>query len=153
MFGHAIIGTPMSQGQELTYEQKQAMVHVKKYMDHEKGQGKSISTANPARRTAQALNFSLSTVKSVVADANSNQGVVRQMARKPRGHGAPKVGGHEITIVRRMIQDAYLRGAWVTMPKLRQWLQEEHILITYSALRRALLRHGFSFGKACRRDA
>lgn len=57
IFGHAIIGTPMSQGKELTYEQKQAIVHVKKYMDDEKGQGKSISTANPARRTAQALHF------------------------------------------------------------------------------------------------
>jgi len=153
IFGHAIIGTPMSQGKELTYEQKQAIVHVKKDMDDEKGQGESISTANPARRTAQALHFSLSTVKSVLADTNSHQGVVQQTARKPRGHGIPKVGGHEITIVRRMIQDAYLRGELVTIPKLLHWLPEEHIVIPYSALRRALLRNGFSFGKACRRDA
>jgi hypothetical protein len=87
IFGYAIIGTPMSQGKELTYEPKQAIVHVKNYMDNEKRQGTSISTANPARRTAQALHFSLSTVKSVLADANSHQGVVRQTARKPRGHG------------------------------------------------------------------
>ena len=106
IFGHAIIGTPMSQGKELTYEQKQAIVHVKQYMDDEKGQGKSLSPANPARRPAQALNFSLSTVKRVLADVHSHQGVVRQTARKPRGHGVPKVGGHEIPIVRRMIQDA-----------------------------------------------
>lgn len=143
----------MSQGKELTYEQKQAIVHVKKYMDYEKGQGKSVSTSNPARRTAQALNFSFSTVKNVLADANRNQGVVQQTERKPRGHGAPKVRGHEITLVRRMIQDAYLRGELVTIPKLLNWLQEEEIFITYSALRRGLLRNGFYFGKACRRDA
>ena len=143
----------MSQGKELTYEQKQAIVHVKKYMDYEKGQGKSVSTSNPARRTAQALNFSFSTVKNVLADANRNQGVVQQTERKPRGHGASKVRGHEITLVRRMIQDAYLRGELVTIPKLLHWLQEEEIFITYSALRRGLLRNGFYFGKACRRDA
>lgn len=112
----------MSQGKELTYEQKQAIVHVKKYMDYEKGQGKSVSTSNPARRTAQALNFSFSTVKNVLADANRNQGVVQQTERKPRGHGAPKVRGHEITLVRRMIQDAYLRGelARIIHPSLFQ---------------------------------
>lgn len=143
----------MSQGKDLTYEQKQAIVHVKKYMDHEKGQGKSISTANPASRTAQALNFSLSTVKSVLADANSNQGVVQKTESKVRGHGTPKVGDQEITIVRRIIQDAYLRGELVTIAKLLHWLKEEQILITYSSLRRALLRNGFYFGKAYRRDA
>jgi transposase len=143
----------MSQGKELTYEQKQSIVHVKQYMDYEKKQGKSISTANPASRTAQALNFSLSTVKSVLADTNSNQGVVQKTESKPRGHGTPKVGGQEITIVRRMIQDAYLRGELVTIAKLLCWLKEEEILITYSSLRRALLRNGFYFGKACRRDA
>ena len=133
----------MSQGKELTYEQQQAIVHVKQYMDDEKRQGKSISTANPARRTAQALQFSLSTVKSVLADAHSHQGVVQQTARKPRGHGVPKVGGHEITMVRRLIQDAHLRGELVTIPTLLHWLQDEHIVITYSALRRGLLRNGF----------
>ena len=143
----------MSQGKELTYEQKQAIAHVKKYMDHEKEKGKSVSTANSASRTAQALNFSLSTVKSVLADANSNQGVVQKTESKPRGHGTPKVRGQEITIVRRMIQDAYLRGELVTIAKLLHWLKEEQILITYSSLRRALLRNGFYFGKACRRDA
>lgn len=152
-FDHTIIGIPMSQGKELTYEQKQVIVHVKKYMDDEKGQGKSIATANPARRTAHALHFSLSTVKSVLADANSNEGIVQQTARKPRGHGVPKVGGHEIALVRRMMQNAYGRGELVTIPTVRHWLQEAHILITYSALRRAVLRQGFSFGKACRRDA
>lgn len=107
----------MSQGKELTYEQKQAIVDVKKYMDYEKGQGKLVSTAKPALRTAQALNFSLSTVKSVLSDTKSNQGMVQRTDRKPRGHGAPKVGSHEIAIVRRMIQDAYLRGELVTIPK------------------------------------
>ncbi|MEE8292686.1 MAG: transposase [Candidatus Tectomicrobia bacterium] len=143
----------MSQGKELTYEQKQAMVHVKKYMDHEKGQGKFISTANPALRTARALNFSLSTVKNVLSGANNNQGVVQRTERKPRGHGAPKVGSHEIALVRRMIQDAYLRGELVTIPKLRYWLKEKQIFVTYFSLRRALLRNGFYFGKAYRRNA
>jgi transposase len=140
-------------GKELTYEQQQAIVDVKKYMDYEKGQGKLVSTAKPALRTAQALNFSLSTVKSVLSDAKSNQGMVQRTNRKPRGHGTPKVGSHEIAIVRRMIQDAYLRGELVTIPKLLHWLKEEQIFATYFSLRRALLRNGFYFGKAYRRDA
>ena len=107
---NALIGSAMAQGKELTYEQKQAIVHVKKYMDYEKRQGKCLSTARPARRTAQALNFSLSTVKTVLSGANSNQGVVQRTETKPRGHSAPKVGRHEIAIVRRTMQDACLRG-------------------------------------------
>lgn len=150
---HAFTGRVMAQGKELTYEQKQAIVHVKKYMDNEKRQGKWVSTANSARRTAHALNFSLSTVKTVLSDAHRNQGVVQRAEKKPRGHGAPKVGTHEIAIVRRMIQDAYLRGELVTIPKLLHWLKEEEIFVTYFSLRRALLRNGFYFGKACRRNA
>ena len=132
---NTLIGSAMAQGKELTYEQKQAIVHVKKNMDYEKRQGKFISTASPARRTAQALNFSLSTVKTVLSDANSNQGVVQRTETKPRGHGAPKVGCHEIAIVRRMIQDACLRGELVTIPKLLYWLKEEKIFVTYFSLR------------------
>ena len=75
----------MSQGKELTYEQKQAIVHVKQHMDYEKGQGKSISTANPARRTAQALHVSLATVKSVLADANTIKASCRTQQGNPVG--------------------------------------------------------------------
>ena len=42
---HAFIGRVMAQGKELTYEQKQAIVSVKKYMDDEKGQGKFVSVS------------------------------------------------------------------------------------------------------------
>lgn len=143
----------MSQGKELTYEQKQAIVDVKKYMDQAKRQGKFISTADPANRTAQALNFSLSTVKNVLSGANSHQGIVQRTEKKLRGHSIPKVGSHEIAIVRRLIQDAYLRGELVTIPKLLHWLKEEQIFATYFSLRRALLRNGFYFGKAYRRNA
>jgi len=143
----------MAQGKELTYEQKQAIVQVKKYMDDEKVQGKFVATSNPALRTAQALNFSLSTVKMVLAAANKKRGMVERTDRKPRGHGVPTVGNQEITIVRRMIQDAYLRGELVTIPKLVTWLNEQTISVTPSALRRGLLRNGFYFGKVCRRNA
>ena len=34
----------MSQGKELTYEQKQAIVAVKSYMDHEKSKGSKAFT-------------------------------------------------------------------------------------------------------------
>ena len=56
----------MSQGKELTYEQKVAIVQVKTYMDNEKAQGKEASTQTPALRTARALDVSLSTVKQVI---------------------------------------------------------------------------------------
>lgn len=143
----------MSQGKELTYEQKQAIVDVKKYMDQEKIQGKTVVTRNPALRTAQALNFSLSTVKAVLSAVNKNGGVVEKTEKKARGHGEPKVSPHEITIVRQMIQDAALRGELVTIAKLVDWLNGRTISITPSALRRALLRNGFYFGKVRRRSA
>jgi len=37
----------MAQGKELTYEQKQAIVDVKKYMDQEKRQGKAAFNPKP----------------------------------------------------------------------------------------------------------
>ncbi len=143
----------MAQGKELTYEQKQAIVDVKKYRDQEKRQGKSASTQNPTLRTAQALNFSLSTVKTVLSVVNKNEGVVERTERKPRGHGTPKGGNQGISIVRRMIQDAYLRGELVTIAKLVDWLNEQTLSVTPSALRRGLLRKGFYFGKVRRRNA
>ena len=45
----------MSQGKELTYEQKQGIVDVKKYMDNEKAQGKFVSTLGDL----QELNYHL----------------------------------------------------------------------------------------------
>ena len=142
----------MAQGKELTYEQKQAIMHVKKYMDSEKAQGKFVSTLNPVCRTARALNLSLSTIKAVLAAANKNGGVVERTDLKSRGHSAPKVGSQEITVIRRMIQDAYLRGELVTIPKLVAWLKEQRLSVPPSALRRGLLRNGFYFGKVCRRN-
>jgi transposase len=143
----------MSQGKQLTYEQKQAIVDVKRYMDAEKTQGKTIATQEPARRTAQALNLSISTVKQVLAEVQKHQGRLVGCAPKPRGHAFPIVSDHEIAIVRRLIQDAALRGAMVTLPKLRHWLEQRQIASPYSALRRALHRAGFVYGTASRRRA
>jgi transposase len=143
----------VAQGKELTYEQQQAIVQVKKHMDTEKAQGTCTATSNPALRTAHALNFSISTVKTVLATVNKNHGQMEHSVRKPRGHGAPHVGDQVITLVRRMIQDAYLRGELVTIPKLVTWLEDKRIAVTPSALRRGLLRNGFYFGTVCRRSA
>jgi hypothetical protein len=120
----------MSQGKQLTYEQKQAIVDVKRYMDAEKTQGKTVSTQEPTRRTAQALNLSISTVKQVLAEVHKHQGHLVGCEPKPRGHALPTVSDHEITIVRRLIQDAALRGEMVTLPKLRQWLEQRQIVRT-----------------------
>lgn len=143
----------MSQGKQLTYEQQQAIVDVKRYMDAEKAQGQTVSTQEPARRTAQALNVSISTVKQVLAEVQKHQGHLVGGAPKPRGHALPTVNDHEIAIVRRLIQDAALRGEMVTLRKLRQWLEQRQIDSPYSALRRALHRAGFVYGQASRRSA
>jgi transposase len=143
----------MSQGKQLTCEQKQAIVDVKRYMDAEKTQGKTVSTQEPARRTAQALNLRISTVKQVLAEVQKHQGRLVDCEPKPRGHAFPIVSDHEIAIVRRRIQDAALRGEMVTLPKLRHWLEQRQIDSPYSALRRALHRAGFIYGKASRRSA
>lgn len=142
----------MAQGKQLTYEQIQAIVDVKRYMDAEKRQGKMVSTQTPALRTAQALDLSVSTVKQVLATVHQ-QGGIKRPAPKPRGHGVPKVGDHEISIVRRLIQEAALRGEMVTLDKLLHWLEARQIEVTYSALRRTLHRAGFVYGQASRRSA
>ena len=143
----------MSQGKELTYEQKVAIVQVKTYMDNEKAQGKEASTQNPALRTARALDLSLSTVKQVLAAANKNQGMVARSAPQPRGHPPITIRTHEVATVRQMVQDAHLRGEMVYVPKLQTWLKEHGTVVATSTLRRALLRMGFSYGHASRRSA
>lgn len=143
----------MSQGKELTYEQKVAIVQVKTYMDNEKAQGKEASTQNPALRTAQALDISLSTVKQVLAAANKNQGVVARRTPQPRGHPPVKIRTHEVATVRQMVQDAHLRGEMIYVSKLQTWLKEQGTVVATSTLRRALLRMGFSYGHASRRSA
>jgi hypothetical protein len=94
----------MSQGKQLTYEQKQAIVDVKRYMEAEKTQGKTVSTQGPTRRTAQALNLSISTVKQVLAEVQKHPGRLVGCEPKARAHALPTVSDHEIAIVRRLIQ-------------------------------------------------
>lgn len=143
----------MAQGRELTHEQRLAIVQVKKYMDSEKRQGKYVPTQNSTLRTARALNFSLSTVKQVLAAAHQNQGVIEQTTPKPRGHPPLKISAPEIAAARQLIQEAHLRGELVTVPKLQTWLKGQAIVAANSSLRRALLRMGFTYGHACRRSA
>lgn len=142
----------MSQGKELTYEQKVAIVQVKKFMDREKSQGNSACTHHPALRTAQALNFSLSTVKQVLALAHQ-QGGVERTASRPRGRPPLTISLQEVVTARQLIQEAHLRGELVTVPKLQSWLKEQDIEVSASSLRRALLRMGFTYGHAARRCA
>ena len=77
----------MSQGKELTYEQKQAIVAVKSYMDYEKSKGSKAFTFDPAVRRAKALNFSISAVKNVLSEWHRNKGILERFPSKPRGHG------------------------------------------------------------------
>jgi transposase len=133
----------MSQGKELTYEQKVAIVQVKKFMDREKSQGNSACTHHPALRTAQALHFSLSTVKQVVALAHP-QGGIEKTASRPRGRPPWTISPQEGATARQVVQEAHLRGEWVTVPKLQTWLKEQDIGVPASAWRRALLRRGLT---------
>lgn len=142
----------MSQGNELTYEQKVAMVQVKKFMDREKSQGNSAGTHNPALRTAQALNVSLSTVQQGLALA-PQQGGIEKTAARPRGRPPWTISPQEVATARQLVQEAPLRGEWVTVPKWQTWRKEQDIGVPASSLRRALWRMGFTYGQAARRRA
>ena len=96
----------MSQGKQLTDAQKQAIVTVKRSMDAEQTHGKTVSTPEPARRTAPALHMRISTVTPVRAAVQKHQGRLGGYAPTPRGHALPPVSEHEIAVVRRLIQDA-----------------------------------------------
>jgi len=95
----------------------------------------------------------MSTVRNVLSDVNKNKGVLIKGEILERGHGQPKVKSYGITVVRKMIQYAHLRGELVTIPKLFHWLNEYNIPVTQSSLYRALLRNGFSYGHASRRSS
>ena len=148
-----LAGVGMAQGKQLPYEQIQAMVDVKRYMDAGKGRGRMASTQKPALRTAQALNLRVSTVTQVLSTVHKQPGGIERRGPQPRGHGVPRVGDHEISIVRRLIHDAALRGEMVTLAKLRHWREERQSEVTYSALRRTLQRAGLVYGQASRHSA
>jgi hypothetical protein len=127
----------MSQGKQLTYEQKQAIVAVKRSRDAEKTQGTTSATQEPARRTAQALHLRIATVTQGLAAGQKPHGRLVGGAPTPRGHACPIGSAHAMALVRRLLQDAALRGAMVPLPQLRQWFEQRQSERPDAALRRA----------------
>ena len=57
----------MSQGQAVNFRERQFVVRLKAYFDHERQQGRSVSTHDAVGRVAKALDLGKRTVKEILS--------------------------------------------------------------------------------------
>ena len=136
-----------SRGRPLTPETKKLVVLIKQYFDRNKFKPMEPST----KRTADALDIGIATVKRVMADYNRDPKLLDGLA-KMRGRPAHAVSASYQEAVRSYIRSANKKGEYITLVNIRDFLKENstgepfHI----ATLARTLNRWGFEFGKGTR---
>ena len=136
-----------SRGRPLTPETKKLVVLIKQYFDRNKFKPMEPST----KRTADALDIGIATVKRVMADYNRDPKLLDGPA-KMRGRPAHAVSASYQEAVRSYIRSANKKGEYITLVNIRDFLKENstgepfHI----ATLARTLNRWGFEFGKGTR---
>ncbi len=136
-----------SRGRPLTPESKKLVVLIKQYFDRNKFKPMEPST----KRTADALDIGIATVKRVMADYNRDPKLLDGPA-KMRGRPAHAVSTSYQEAVRSYIRSANKKGEYITLVNIRDFLKENstgepfHI----ATLARTLNRWGFEFGKGTR---
>jgi len=134
-------------GRPLTPETKKLVVLIKQYFDRNKFKPMEPST----KRTADALDIGIATVKRVMADYNRDPKLLDGPA-KMRGRPAHAVSASYQEAVRSYIRSANKKGEYITLVNIRDFLKENstgepfHI----ATLARTLNRWGFEFGKGTR---
>jgi len=136
-----------NRGRPLTPETKKLVVLIKQYFDRNKFKPMEPST----KRTADALDIGIATVKRVMADYNRDPKLLDGPA-KMRGRPAHAVSASYQEAVRSYIRSANKKGEYITLVNIRDFLKENstgepfHI----ATLARTLNRWGFEFGKGTR---
>ena len=136
-----------NRGRPLTPESKKLVVLIKQYFDRNKFKPMEPST----KRTADALDIGIATVKRVMADYNRDPKLLDGPA-KMRGRPAHAVSASYQEAVRSYIRSANKKGEYITLVNIRDFLKENstgepfHI----ATLARTLNRWGFEFGKGTR---
>lgn len=142
------------QGKQLTPEEMEMVIHLKRHFDKEKENYEFVSTKNPAQRAAQGLGISIVTVKRIMAQYHrSGDRLVTVPGKHPGRPPDPALQGI-LPIVRSLVQSENLRGQRVSLDRLSQYLLSEHnIDIPKMTLWRAVRRWGFTYGEGRRRDS
>ena len=142
------------QEKQLTPEMVELIIQLKKHHDEERKEGRSVSTRNPAGRTAASLGIGIATVKRAMATyRRSGNKVVRMSAKRP---GRPPTGicQNAQPAVRRFIREQNLDGQRVSVNRVRNHLADEYgVKLSKTTLWRGLNRWGFTFGQGRRRDS
>ena len=138
-----------ARGKPLSPELKQITVKIKDYFDRNKA---DLCLKEPAAQvTADALGISLASVKRILADYSKDPLLLE---RPPQTRGRPEHSielNHE-SIVRSYIREANIRGQYITLEGIRDFLTENSAEANFhiSTLARTLDRWGFTFGKGTR---
>lgn len=137
------------QGRALSPDVKKMIVQVKKYFDRTKHD--SIEQQPSAKRTANALDISLTSVERVMADFNRDPTSLEQPI-KMKGRPDHVMPDSLQSVIREYVRAANKEGTYITLDMLRQELIEATSLndLNIRTLGRALERWGFTFGKGIR---
>ena len=141
----------MAAGRQISPDMAQAIIKLKTHFDVERSDGPTVSTRDPAGRTAAGLGVGVATVKRVMA--RHAKGDVILPAQRP-GRPPSKVPIRLQSEIREFVRSQNLIGGKVSIECLRRHLNEEHNTnIPKTTLWRALTRWGFTYGAGCRRDS
>lgn len=140
-------------GKELSIEQKQAIVSLKKAFDLERQSGPVISTTDSVGRIARCLDIGRRTVERVLSEYNKNGEHLPQLSAKARGKPPLKVSGDLLPAIRHHVRSMNLQGQHISVRNVRGWLlQQFDIDLPVMTLWRTLQRVGFVYGKSQRRS-
>jgi len=138
-------------GKQLPAEVVELVVRLKKHFDGERGAARSISTRNPAGRTAAAMGLGVATVKRIMSKHACGMLIPKLTKRTGR---PPEVQPHLQPVVRGFIRERNLRGERVSVSQVKDHvLATSGVAIPKTTLWRALSRWGFTFGEGRRRDS
>lgn len=142
----------MSQpGRQLHPEVVDLVVRLKQHYDNERRTQRTISTRNPAGRTAEALGFGIATVKRIMARHVRGEQVcdVQRPGRPP----GPVFDGVQ-PLVRGFVRAENLAGRRVSIARVQAFLSDESgANVPRMTLWRALNRWGFTYGQGSRRNS
>jgi len=143
-----------NRGKELAPEVVECLVNLKKHFDRERKTGKTVSTKDPAARTAVGLGLGVATVKRVMAEIKKNKEIPVRHSKKNRGRPDHRIEKTLQPVVREYIRSKNLEGQRATLKQLCNHLLEyNHVDIPTATLSRTLIRWGFTYGEGRRRCA
>ena len=142
------------QGKQLTPEMVDLIVRLKTRCDEERKGGRTVSTKNPAGRTATGLGIGIATVKRAMAAYKSSEDKV--VTKLPKRPGRPPTGicQNVQPAVRQFVREQNLDGQRVSIERVRRHLADKYgVELPKTTLWRGLNRWGFTFGQGRRRDS